>query len=370
MRLGLIIYGSLDSLSGGYLYDRKLVTHLRAQGDSVEIASLPWRNYLLHLKDNFSSRLLHRLADLQVDLLLQDELNHPSLFMLNYRLRQQIDYPIVSIVHHLRINETFPKWQSRIYRLVERRYLSGVDGFIYNSHTTCQEVDNLLRESRVPRPPSLIAYPGADHLKPMISETGIMQRVQQNDTLQLLFVGNIIPRKGLDVLLRALKKIPTDLWSLTVVGSSHANPSYAQAVIRKVSEEGLANRIHFAGVLGDRELANCMEACHLLVVPSSYEGFGIVYLEGMGFGLPAIGTSGGAAKEIITNGLNGFLIPPGDAFALSRHLVELAQNRQHLLEMSLAAHQSYRSHPTWDESMKDVRKFLTEMVDQKNKYSN
>ena len=52
MRIGLVIYGALDTLSGGYLYDRKLVEYLRAQDDAVEIISLPWRNYAAHLTDN------------------------------------------------------------------------------------------------------------------------------------------------------------------------------------------------------------------------------------------------------------------------------------------------------------------------------
>lgn len=47
-----LIYGSLDTLSGGYLYDRKLVEHLRARGDVVDVISLPWRNYGRHLLDN------------------------------------------------------------------------------------------------------------------------------------------------------------------------------------------------------------------------------------------------------------------------------------------------------------------------------
>jgi glycosyltransferase involved in cell wall biosynthesis len=98
-------------------------------------------------------------------------------------------------------------------------------------------------------------------------------------------------------------------------------------------------------------------------MPSYYEGYGIVHIEGMGFGLPVLGTTGGAAKEIITHGLDGFLTPPGDALMLSMYLVELARNRQRLLEMSLAALESYRSHPTWAESLKDVRKFLAEIVD-------
>ncbi len=53
MKIDLIIYGSLDTLSGGYLYDRLLVDYLRTQGDMVEIVSLPWRNYTAHLTDNW-----------------------------------------------------------------------------------------------------------------------------------------------------------------------------------------------------------------------------------------------------------------------------------------------------------------------------
>ena len=87
MRIGLVIYGSLDTFSGGYLYDRKLVAHLRDAGDEVEIISIPWRNYAAHLTDNFSASLLRRLAGSRFDVLIQDELNHPSLFWLNQRLR-------------------------------------------------------------------------------------------------------------------------------------------------------------------------------------------------------------------------------------------------------------------------------------------
>src|SRR5512141_1954143 len=78
MKIGLIIYGSLDTLSGGYLYDRKLVEYLRAQDDTVKIISLRWRNYFAHLTDNCT---FHLPPDL--DILIQDELNHPSLIGAN-----------------------------------------------------------------------------------------------------------------------------------------------------------------------------------------------------------------------------------------------------------------------------------------------
>ncbi len=97
MKIGLVIYGSLDALSGGYLYDRKLVEYLRGQGDNVEIISLPWRNYAAHLTDNFHFRLPK-----SMDIMIEDELNHPSLIAAN---AGKHFYPVVSLVHHLRCSE-------------------------------------------------------------------------------------------------------------------------------------------------------------------------------------------------------------------------------------------------------------------------
>ena len=129
MRIGLLIYGPLETLSGGYLYDRKLVDYLLRQGDQVEVISLPWRNYLRHLGDNLSRSLLRDLEQQRLDILLQDELNHPSLFYLNHRLKRRTSYPVISIVHHLLSSEDRPAWQNRLYEFIERRYLSSVDGF-------------------------------------------------------------------------------------------------------------------------------------------------------------------------------------------------------------------------------------------------
>ncbi len=357
MRAGLVIYGSLDTLSGGYLYDRKLVAYLQGQGDSVEVVSLPWRSYPRRLGNNFSPGLLRRLAGLRLDVLLQDELNHPSLFLLNRRLRKQVKYPIVSIVHLLRCNDDYPAWQKPLYRRIESRYLASVDCFIFNSVDTRRKVEGMLAGEGVRTPPFTIAYPGGDRFSPRIRNEEILERSREGP-LRVLFTGNVIPRKGLHVLLDALEKVPAKLWQLTVVGDYLVDPPYTRAIYRQIIKNGMSKNVCFTGVLDDNGLRDCMKGSHLLAMPSFYEGFGIVYLEGMGFGLPAIGTSFGAAKEIITHGHDGFLIPPGDAVALAGHLSGLAQDRSRLLKMSLAARESYRDRPTWDESMKSIRSFL------------
>ncbi|MBK8904265.1 MAG: glycosyltransferase family 4 protein [Anaerolineaceae bacterium] len=356
MKIGLIIYGRLDTLSGGYLYDRKLVEHLEGAGDEVEIISLPWEGYGRSLLHNFWFALAEQLRQAEFDLLLQDELNHPSLFWLNRRLRGQVSYPIVSIVHHLRCSERRPRWQNWLYQQVERRYLAAVDGFIFNSQTTRQVVQSLVGEVQ----PHVVAFPAGDRFQATITPPQIEERARQPGPLRLLFVGNLIPRKGLHVLLEAVAGLPESDWQLDLVGDTAVSLRYTQQIRQQITRQGLDSSVTLHGPLHGNELATQMAHSHLLVVPSSYEGFGIVYLEGMAFGLPAIAGRGGAAHEIISEGVNGFLVE--GAAALRQHLHMLHHNRAQLAQMSHAAQTRFAAHPTWTESMTKTREFLQSVI--------
>lgn len=357
MKVGLVIYGSLDTLSGGYLYDRKLVESLRHQGDAVEIISLPWRNYAAHLTDNFTFRLPPGL-----DILIQDELNHPSLIAAN---RGKHPYPIISLVHHLRCSEQRPAWQNAFYRAIEKRYLGAVDGFIFNSQTTRGVVEKLIGAGR----PSVVAYPPTDRFGAGLTEQEVTERAQSGP-LRILFLGNVIPRKGLHTLLDALalpgqtlKNPPLDrFYHLDVVGSLTTDPAYAAAMQRRTADNGLSSVVTFHGSLDNVPLFEKLKNAHLLVVPSSYEGFGIVYLEGMAFGLPAIGTTAGAAREIIEHGRTGYLIEPEDVRSLAGKLILLSSNPNLLAELSLNALERYRQQPGWEQTAGEIRQFLVKMI--------
>lgn len=132
MRVGFVVYGPLDGRSGGYRYDLELVRGLRAAGDEVTVISLPERPYRHRLRDNVTS--LSRLRSLDVDVLLQDELCHPSLVGVNPRLGD--DIPVVSVVHHLNSLENLGTFRRYIRRAIETRYLHSVDAFVFNSETT------------------------------------------------------------------------------------------------------------------------------------------------------------------------------------------------------------------------------------------
>lgn len=363
MKIGLVIYGSLDTLSGGYLYDRMLVDYLRAQGDAVELISLApgmadrsdWRNYLSHLADNFSFQ-----PPAGLDVLIQDELNHPSLLSAN---RMPHPYPVISLVHHLRCSEQRPAWQNALYRVVERRYLRSVDGLIFNSSTTRSVVQALVGSAK----PNLVAYPPTDRFGDGISAEAaaaaerIYTRSSEDAPLRLLFLGNVIPRKGLHTLLDALAQMPEGSVQLDIIGSLVIDPDYAAEMQKRAGKVNPAC-IRFHGALNNDPLVAMLKTSQVLVVPSSYEGFGIVYLEGMAFGLPAIGTKAGAASEIIEENRTGYLIGPDDVQALASHLAALAGDRELLARLSLNAWQRYRHQPKWEQTAASIRSFLKNQI--------
>lgn len=358
MRLALVLYGDLELVSGGFLYDRRLVDYLRRRGDRVEIVSLPWRSYPLGLLDNFSPAFRRRLAGLRADIVLQDGLAHPSLFRLNRHLRKVRPRPLVALIHHLRSCEQEPVGKQHLYRWVERCYLYSVDGFICPSRAMRREVEKLAPGSR----PGEVAHPGGDHLPRCAGPDDISRRVKRGGPLEIAAVANLIPRKGLHTLVEALARLPAgEPWRLRIAGSLTADPAYVRALRRLIAELGLADRVNLLGTLAPEDVSDLLNHSQVLAVPAWFEALGIVFLEAMRAGLPVIASTAGGAGEIFTPGREGFLVPPGEVAALADCLRIFLTDRSRLMEMSLAAWERSGAHPTWDDSLARVRRFLVDM---------
>jgi glycosyltransferase involved in cell wall biosynthesis len=358
MRIAFIIDGPLDQVSGGYLYDARLVETLRDGGHRVEIFSLPQGSYLRRMAGSFNRGLLDRLHAYGADIIVEDELSHPGLVALNARVRLRSMAPIIALVHHLRCSEPAPRPLRSLYALVERRYLLGVDGFIFNSHATRRVVQALVGDAQA----AVVASPAGDRFRSRLSEGDIRRRAHEAGPLRVLFLGNLVRRKGLMTLLEALAARPAPSAVLAVAGDGGFEPSFAAAAKRRAERLGLAQRVEWLGPLYDSVLAERLATSQALAVPSSYEGFGIAYLEGMAFGLPAIGGSDGGASEVIRDGENGFLVRPGDVVALADRLRLFADDRMRLESQSIKALQTFRIHPTWRQTGETIQRFLSEQT--------
>jgi glycosyltransferase involved in cell wall biosynthesis len=231
-----------------------------------------------------------------------------------------------------------------------------VDGLIFNSKTTRNVVNELIGNNK----PNVLAYPPTDRFGEPISEDEIVNRAE-TVPLRVLFLGNVIERKGLHTLLKAIAG-QSSMFRVDVIGSLNAEPKYTSRIQNIIKQSNLFSVVFLRDSLDKEPLVEKLKQAHVLVVPSSYEGYGIVYLEGMGFGLPAIGTTAGAASEIITDGVDGFLIEPENADTLASRLNVLSEKRDVLVRMSLAARQRYIRQPKWAETAGQIREFLLKQI--------
>ncbi len=313
----------------------------------------PVQNYFFRLSNDYINSFLDRFTSYDFDFLLVDELKQPSFDWLNRRLLQPTQYPVISLVHQLRTSEPFPKEIKWIYRSVEKKYIQSVDGFIFNSQTTKRAVEAVAGKKLK----GVVAFPSGDRFDHDLNIHQIVQRAHTSP-INLVFVGNIIPRKGLLTLVKALSRIGDQNWQLNIIGNMRLDPLYTQTIIETIEHHALSDKVKFFGKVPDETLRRIYNQSHILIVPSTYEGFGIVYLEAMGFGVVPIGTTSGGAREIILSDQDGVLVAVDDEEKLAEKLSQLLTDRYKLAAMSAAAFHKYHKYPTWDETCLTIRNFL------------
>lgn len=358
MKIGLVIYGSIDSLSGGTRYDRRLVDYLKAQGDEVEVISLTDHGFFLNLYSGWFFGPLIKLAGRRFDLLLVDELTHAMMGWMIDPIRKQLGCPIISIVHHLMSDEPRAPWKNWFIRRAERMLLMTVDGHLCNTETTANRVRKMDHRPA----PIAVALPGVIIQQELPTIDEIRARGERSTPLHILLVGNITERKGVLELLEALAHADLPEWTLSLVGRTDMEPSYAEAVRQRIAQKGFGDRVILHGPLEGGQLAEEYRRADFFAMPSSYEGFGIAYLEAMAYGLPVIASAAGGAVEIVREGENGFLIEPGDLKGLAHALTHLAGDAGKRVELGLAARATFDNHPTWEESFNVARAFLEARV--------
>ena len=151
----------------------------------------------------------------------------------------------------------------------------------------------------------------------------------------VLSVGNLIPVKGHEILIRSVAALATEFPYLTleIIGDGPERPRL-QAVTHELQ---LRERVRFLGRQSRRQVAAAMHRCTLFVLPSRYEGLGCVYLEAMSTGKPVIGCRGQGIAEIIQHGSNGFLVGPDNERELTLAMAMLLRDEPRRRNLGTAA---------------------------------
>src|SRR3989442_188084 len=144
------------------------------------------------------------------------------------------------------------------------------------------------------------------------------ERRATGDSFRILYVGNLIPRKGVRYLIDALKRLPPDIPAkLLILGEGTDRPKLEA----QVRELGLNGRVTMPGRVPDPDLHRAFREADVFVLPSivdkrgDTEGLGVVLLEAMSYRVPVIGSAIGGITDIISDGETELLVPPEDSAA-------------------------------------------------------
>jgi len=152
--------------------------------------------------------------------------------------------------------------------------------------------------------------------------------------LEILFVGRLELRKGIDILLNSIPQvldIDPDVQIRIIGDDSLPGPdgrTFKDKFIADYISKAWLENVHFEGRVGEEALLRAYADCDIFVSPSRFESFGLVFLEAMREGKPVIGCMAGGMPEVIANDINGLLVEPGNVNALTRAILQLLQDHQ------------------------------------------
>lgn len=157
----------------------------------------------------------------------------------------------------------------------------------------------------------------------------------------LLFVGTVMPRKGVTDLVRAVGELADregwESFDLLVAGEDDLDGAYVAEVRETAQEVGIVDSTAFPGFVPEADLAPLYAAADVCVVPSLEEGFGMTAVEALAAGTPVVGTRVGAIPEVIDEGIHGYVVDPGDPAALAGAIDRAVSEPAHRTETATAA---------------------------------
>ena len=337
--LHLIVPGPLDQRTGGYLYDARIAEGLTELGWTVIAHGLEGRFPEGDAcAESSLARTLEGIAQgarVVLDGLAMSPIPNP-LRAHRDRLR------LTALIHHPLADETGLEAaaRARLARL-ETESLAQCAGVVVTSAFIARR----LGEYGVPASRIRVVPPGTDLAQAAVGPG-------PGEPPRLLCVGSVSPRKGQDVLVRALARIPALPWSCLCAGSLTRAPEFADSVLELARTVGLKDRIDFPGELGTQELATLYHSASIFVLATHYEGYGMVLAEALARGLPVLSTRGGAVPDTVPREA-GVLVPPGDERALAAALRELLSGPEGTVRRAVLSTGSLRhgrALPTWGDA--------------------
>lgn len=333
MHIAFIVPAPFTTISGGYEYDRRIVTSLRATGHEVGIHELAGQHPLADNAARESAQAIWASLDRHAAIVI-DGLGLPSFAGLESAFAER---GVVVLNHHpLGLETGLDAATSITLTEIERSLTQQARHVITTSTTTEKTIISLF--GIAPERITVIEPGTEDAPRSTGSGTG---------RINVLSIGSLIPRKGHDVLMQAMAQLFDLDWHLTIAGSAGHDPVHAQMLMALPASLGITDRVTFPGAMSGVPLADLWLHADVFALATYYEGYGMVIAEALKRGLPVAVCGGGAAGQLLTPE-SGVVCPPGDVVQLSKALRRLIFDGPLRQSMADAAWLSGQTLPDWN----------------------
>lgn len=329
----LAIPGDIDTLTGGYIYEKRLLHGLRDIGHDVRHLRLggsypdPTSRDMTEAIDALCAVGPDRV--LLLDGFVSGATETAGL--------ARVQAPMVAIVHHplAMENGLSDRRRAHLFR-TEYDNLALVDHVLvpspYTASLLTADYDIAPDKITVARPgPTAVVGIGDPAHPPLILSVGILH-----------------PRKGHDVLLRALAQI-TDLdWQSVIVGS-RLDPAHVTDLVALRRDLGLGARVRLAGTISQTRLNALFREASVFALATRFEGYGIVFDEALAAGLPIVTCRTGAVPDTVPDAA-GLLVPPDDPAAFAAALRSLLSDTRRRAALAASARRAGMALPGLSET--------------------
>lgn len=340
--------GDINTLTGGYVYDRRLIAELHNLGYEVRH---------LQLSNRFPVPDAEALADAAAQfaglpdhaVVIADGLAYGVMDTIAEQHAQRLN--IIALCHHpLMLEAGLSSTQTQQFFISEQRALNAANAVIVTSRMTSKI---LVDQFSIPAAKITVALPGTDSqtFAPCIGNPPV-----------LLTLATLTRRKAHDVLIDALATIKTLEWTARFVGGLDFDPAWTAVLKDKVVAYGLEQRIFFTGNVTDP--TSEYATADLFVLPSLFEGYGMAFAEALSFGLPIVAARAGAVPDVVPESA-GILVAPHDSLALADALHKLLIEAVTRSQLQAGAQAAARNLPSWRDTAAEVAHLINQLNSKK-----
>lgn len=335
------IPGDIATVTGGYIYERRLLDGLRSIGHDVQHIQLgasfpdPTLHDMTHAVEALVALPLDR--GLILDGLVYGSIDTQGL--------ARVTAPIVAMIHHPLALETGLSAARRdhLYATEKANLALAAHVLVPSPHTA----DILVKDYAVPRGRITIAQPGTQQPNGQRAPT---------DPPLILSVGIQHPRKGHDTLLHALAQMVEHPWRAVIVGSVH-DADHAAELARLATDLNLQDRVTIAGRIPQDDLDTLYTQATVFALATRYEGYGMVFDEALSWGLPIVTCNTGAVPRTVPQDA-GLLVPTDAPDDLARALTRVLLDEPKRTSMATSAARAGAALPTWHDTARTAGRVL------------